>query len=142
MRITKETDYAFRICGYLAQHEGEVVGAPKIAHERVIPERFTLRILRKLNLAGITTAKRGVTGGYMLNRPKEDVSLYDIVQAIDGPIMVNRCLNKDDPYCTYMGLNATNYDGCKFHAALEEVQNSIIEILKNKTLEGFGENDQ
>ncbi|WP_455257992.1 RrF2 family transcriptional regulator [Peptoniphilus asaccharolyticus] len=142
MRITKETDYAFRICGYLAQHEGEVVGAPKIAHDRVIPERFTLRILRKLNLAGITTAKRGVTGGYMLNRPKEDISLYDIVVAIDGPIIVNRCLHEDDPYCSYMGVHASDLNGCKFHVALEEVQISVIKILKSKTLECFGENKQ
>lgn len=142
MRITKETDYAFRICGYLAQYEGQVVGAPKIAQERSIPERFTLRILRKLNIAGITTAKRGVTGGYMLNKPKEEVSLYDIVQAIDGPIVVNRCLDSEDPYCSYISSGVKNYDNCKFHVALEEVQNSIISILKNKTLEEFGNNKQ
>lgn len=136
MRITKETDYAFRICGYLAQHEGQVVGAPTIAEHRAVPERFTLRILRKLNLAGITTAKRGVTGGYMLNRPKGDISMYDIVVAIDGPIEINRCMN-DNAYCAYMDLENTECDSCKFHIALEEVQNSIIKILKSKTLDVF-----
>ena len=74
MRITQETDYAFRIVGYLAKHEGQVIGAPEIAEMEGVTKRFTLRILRKLNLAGITDAKRGSKGGYFLKKPKEDLS--------------------------------------------------------------------
>ena len=51
MRITQETDYAFRIVSYLAANEGKVVGAPQIAESEGVTKRFTLRILRKLNLA-------------------------------------------------------------------------------------------
>ncbi|WBW50480.1 Rrf2 family transcriptional regulator [Peptoniphilus equinus] len=135
MRITRETDYAFRICGYLAQHEGEIIGAPKIAEDRVIPERFTLRILRKLNQAGITTAKRGVNGGYTLKKPKEHINLYDIVVAIDGPIVVNRCLDAQDPYCSYMGSDPKAHLQCRFHSTLGQVQNQIIDVLKGRTLD-------
>ena len=100
MRITQETDYAFRIVSYLAANDGKVVGAPQIAESEGVTKRFTLRILRKLNLAGITDAKRGSKGGYFLKKAKEEITLYDILVAVDGPIVINRCLQKEDSFCS------------------------------------------
>lgn len=51
MKLTQEIDYAFRIIAYLAANEGQVVGAPTIAEAMGVPSRFTLRILRKLNIS-------------------------------------------------------------------------------------------
>ena len=93
MRITQEVDYAFRICSYLASKKGEVVAATEISETQAIPERFTLRILRKLNLAGITDAKRGAYGGYYLVRDKYDLNLYEIIEAIDGPSQIKSAGN-------------------------------------------------
>ncbi|EFI42148.1 MULTISPECIES: Rrf2 family transcriptional regulator [Peptoniphilus] len=136
MRITQETDYAFRICGYLAQNEGQVIGAPKIASEKKISERFTLRILRKLNLAGITTAKRGAAGGYLLNKPKEEITLYDIIVAVDGPIIVNKCIDSE---CGRVSDSPCGFVGCKFHNKLAEVQQTIVDMFKDATLDKFME---
>lgn len=134
MRITLETDYAFRIVSYLASHENEVIGAPKIALEECVSERFTLRILRKLNQAGITAAKRGAHGGYMLNKPKQDITLYDIIVAVDGPIVINRCLDEDgicSKRCT------EDMDSCKFHRTLGGVQRNIIQMFQSLTIDKF-----
>lgn len=68
----KETDYAFRICGYLLTWRRSSDKYDELYRKDL------LLGLRKLNLAGITTAKEGVTGGYMLNKPKGS-SLYDIM---------------------------------------------------------------
>lgn len=135
MRITQEVDYAFRIVGYLAVNEGEFIGANIISDSEHIPERFTLRILRKLNLAGITIAKRGIYGGYMLNKRKEDISLYDILLAIDGPIVINRCLMEGDSYCSKNKPDAMRH--CKFHCKLEILQNNIIKNFKESTIDQF-----
>lgn len=135
MRITREVDYAFRISGYLAAHEGEVIGAPKIAADELVPERFTLRILRKLNLAGITEAKRGATGGYKLKKPKEEITLYDIIVAVDGPIEVNRCLGGDEAYCNKD--SERSFGNCKFHCKLAEMQYSVIQMFDGATLDEF-----
>lgn len=135
MRITQETDYAFRIVSYLAKHENEVVGAPKIADAEQVTERFTLRILRKLNLAGITDAKRGAKGGYYLKKPKEEITLYDIVEAVDGPIEINKCLSKDDQYCNR--YNKNGIENCKFHNTLCGFQNEVIDLFKSKTIDQF-----
>ena len=129
MKLTQEVDYAFRIIAHLAAHEGEVVGAPKIAKTMHVPERFTLRILRNLNLGGLTLSKRGAKGGYMLNKPAESISLYDIVLAIDGPIELSRCLHADDPYCNR--FTGDGIEGCKFHRSIYGVQSSVIDQLQS-----------
>lgn len=134
MRITQETDYAFRIVRYLAENEGNVIGAPQIAENEGVTKRFTLRILRKLNLAGITDAKRGSKGGYYLKKPKEDITLYDILIAIDGPIVINRCLQKDS-FCSKN--KSGNVGNCKFHGTLAKIQSNIIKMFENETIDNF-----
>lgn len=134
MRITQEIDYAFRIVSYLARHENEVVGAPTIAEEEAVTKRFTLRILRKLNLAGITAAKRGSAGGYYLNKPKEKITLYDIIVAVDGPIVINRCLY-DDNHCNKREVEDVKH--CKFHTSLGGIQSNIIKMFKSQTIDKF-----
>lgn len=134
MRITQEADYAFRIVSYLARNEGKVIGAPQIAESEGVTKRFTLRILRKLNLAGITDAKRGSKGGYYLKKPKEDITLYDIIVAVDGPIVINRCL-QEDKYCNKNRVNEVG--NCKFHTTLAMMQSNIIKMFKNQTIDNF-----
>lgn len=134
MRITQETDYAFRIVSYLAKNEGKVIGAPQIAESEGVTKRFTLRILRKLNLAGITDAKRGSKGGYYLKKPKEEVTLYDILVAVDGPIVINRCLQGDN-YCNKNKVSEVK--NCKFHTTLAMMQSNIIKMFKNLTIDNF-----
>lgn len=135
MRITQETDYAFRIVSYLAANEGKVVGAPQIAESEGVTKRFTLRILRKLNLAGITDAKRGSKGGYFLKKPKEETTLYDIIVAVDGPIEINRCLQEEDSFCS---KHPDGYKrSCKFHRSLAGMQSDIIKMFKSQTIDNF-----
>ena len=134
MRITQETDYAFRIVSYLARNEGKVIGAPQIAESEGVTKRFTLRILRKLDLAGITDAKRGSKGGYYLKKQKEDITLYDIIVAVDGPIVINRCL-QEDKYCNKNRVNEVG--NCKFHTTLAMMQSNIIKMFKNQTIDNF-----
>lgn len=135
MRITQEVDYAFRIVAHLASNEGKVVGAPTIARKEQVPERFTLRILRKLNLAGITSAKRGAHGGYMLKKDKEDISLYDVILAIDGPIYINRCLRETDSFCSKNSRDEMGH--CKFHCKLAAVQTNVVKMFKESTIDQF-----
>lgn len=134
MRITQETDYAFRIVSYLAANEGKVIGAPQIAEHEHVTKRFTLRILRKLNLAGITDAKRGSKGGYYLKKPKEDITLYEVLVAVDGPIVINRCL-QEDGFCNKN--KASELGNCKFHTKLAMIQANIIKMFKSETIDNF-----
>lgn len=135
MKLTQEIDYAFRIIAHLAANEGQVVGAPTIAEAMGVPSRFTLRILRKLNIAGLTKSRRGAKGGYSLNRPAESISLYDIILAIDGPIELSRCMHANDPYCNR--FNSEEIQGCEFHHSIYGLQEDIVSRLKDMTITNF-----
>lgn len=126
MKITQEADYALRIVMYLSKLGIEDrIDAKTLSEEEGIPARFTLKILRKLTKASLTKAFRGMSGGYALNHPPEDITLKDVIEAIDGPICVNRC-TYDKAFCN---LQRTNH--CKVHKALGEVKDVLLEKLKN-----------
>ena len=130
MRITQEADYALRVVLFLANlGYGEKVDAKTISDMEVIPLRFLLKLLRKLTKSGILTSYRGVNGGYALNREPKDVTLKDVIEAIEGPIYVNRCL-EDKEFCT------AKKDGqCAIHNALSKVQLSINKELEEINFE-------
>jgi len=93
MKITLETDYAIRIVDYLVCIP-KMSSALEIAKETVVPLRFAKNILQKLIRTGIVNSYKGVGGGYELGRAAKEISLYDVLEAIEGPLVLNRCLLK------------------------------------------------
>lgn len=125
MNITQATDYAFRAILYLTrQPYGKVVEAQKIAEAENIPMRFLLKIMPSLIKTGIIKSQRGVGGGYMLGKEAEEINFLDVIEAIEGPIQMNRCF-QDTALCS-KGI-APN---CAVHKALADVQEKLIAELK------------
>ncbi|MEW9096936.1 MAG: Rrf2 family transcriptional regulator [Clostridiaceae bacterium] len=130
MNITQEADYAIRAIFILAKEgEGIKLDAKTIAERGNIPLRFLLKLLRKLIKAEIIKSYRGVNGGYALNKKRVDINLKQVIEAVDGPIAINRCLNNDD-FC-----NAHNTDNCRIHYYLDKVQGTLIKELEKVTFE-------
>ena len=108
MRITLESDYALRILTELAEHN-DVVDANTLSVATSVTIRFTLKILNKLVKNGFVSSYKGARGGYKLKLPMEDITLKNVIELIDGPIVIARCLetseacslNKDKASCTY-----------------------------------------
>jgi Rrf2 family protein len=124
MRLNQATDYAIRAILYLSGLPfGQVVEAKLIAEEEHIPIRFLLKILRLLTKEGLVNSHRGINGGYSLARSPSEITLLDVVRAIEGPIAINRCLY-DPEEC-----NKLYSEHCPVHEALFELQNSITEHL-------------
>ncbi|HWP97000.1 MAG TPA: Rrf2 family transcriptional regulator [Syntrophomonadaceae bacterium] len=120
MNINQATDYGFRAVLFLAQQsQSEVVEAQIIAQSQVVPMRFLLKIMPSLIKAGIVRSQRGIGGGYALARDPRDISLLDILEAIEGPIYLNRCLIDED-LCTKQGP-----PDCKVHLALADIQERL-----------------
>jgi Rrf2 family protein len=92
MRITAKVDYAVRAATELAAHQLATSGgrAPlkgdAIARAQAVPVRFLEGILAELRRAGIVGSQRGAVGGYWLARPAADVSVADIIRAVEGPL--------------------------------------------------------
>ena len=94
MHITLEADYAVRIVHCLAK-SGRRMDAKSIAEETGVTLRFSLKILRKLVSAGIIKSYKGTQGGYEIARPLEEITLNDVIQTVEGPFALSRCLRED-----------------------------------------------
>jgi Rrf2 family protein len=87
VRVSAKTDYAIRAALELAAaEEGKPVKGERIATAQSIPLRFLENILMQLRHAGLVESRRGAEGGYRLAKPAADVSLADVIRAIDGPL--------------------------------------------------------
>jgi Rrf2 family protein len=93
MQITRQVEYAVRTVLYLAkQAPGACVATARIAQEQEIPNSFLAKIVLQLSAVGVLHTSRGAKGGVQLAKAAEDISLLEIVEAIDGPIEFNDCV--------------------------------------------------
>jgi Rrf2 family iron-sulfur cluster assembly transcriptional regulator len=93
MQITRQADYAIRAVLFLSKLEpGERAATNLVAREESIPPSFLAKIISQLSIAGLLHTSRGARGGVMLAREPRDISLLDVVEAIDGPITLNECV--------------------------------------------------
>lgn len=123
MKITQETDYALRIVDHLSSNKDLIIESSRLSQELVMPQRFILKILRKLNIAGITSATRGVNGGYFLKKDPAEITYKDVIEAIDGEIYINKCLESPD-LC-----NRNFAKKCRVHKNLVVLQDIINKEL-------------
>jgi len=98
MKLSRTVTYALQAALQLAQNNsGLPVPCSKLAAEGGMPERFLLQILRSLVMHGILQSTRGVEGGYALERSPDQISLLDVIEAIDGPLNSKLNLANDLP---------------------------------------------
>ena len=123
MQITRQADYAIRAVRYLAkQGSSKRVATSKVATEMKIPPSFLAKIISQLSIAGLLHTSRGARGGVSLAREPQEISVLDVVEAIDGPILLNECVGTKKP-CTFE-------DDCLVHPIWIEVQESLVNRLR------------
>jgi len=87
MKLTRASSYALHAVAYMAQQKTDrPVASHKIAQERGIPERFLLKVLKPLVSARVLMSIKGPNGGYRLAKSPSDITVLEIVEAVDGPI--------------------------------------------------------
>ncbi len=128
MRVTQEADYAIRIC-LILDKLGEKTGAASIAELACITPKICLKVLRKLNSAEIVRSYKGVQGGYELMRDGGELKIVELIELIDGPIRISKCLECDHD-CS---KNPCKTD-CRMHIAFDAVNQSLIESLSRITV--------
>ena len=122
MQITRQADYAIRAVRYLAKQEPNKRSATStVAKEMKIPPSFLAKIISQLSIAGLLHTSRGARGGVTLARAPKEISLLDVVEAIDGPILLNECVGEPDG-CQFK-------DDCPVHPIWEEAQQALVKRL-------------
>lgn len=137
MRITQEADYAIRIVSMLAE-KNDRVDACSIAQETMITQRFALKILRKLVGAEIVKSYKGSAGGYVLGKEPCDITLLEIVETIDGPIQIIKCIDKNH-VCSKVGCNKSE---CVMHNIFVNISEKIASTLGSITIEMLNNGDE
>ena len=109
MRVSAKVDYAIRALAELAASPtGRPVTSERLAEAQGIPPKFLENILLELRRSEIVASQRGAEGGYTLARPAADVSLADVIRAVEGPIASVRGSRPDD--VAYTGAAAALAD--------------------------------
>jgi Rrf2 family protein len=127
MQVSREIDYGIRAMVILAMQEDAVLSKRHIATEFCIPVNFLALILPKLVRAGLVESLPGPRGGYRLAKPSEKISMHDVVCAIGGQIVLNRCLG-DAHGCELMSR-------CPATKFWRELQGLTVDYLKGVTFD-------
>lgn len=101
MRVSAKVDYALRAMAELAAAPPGPLKGERIASAQEIPQKFLESILLDLRHASLITSQRGAEGGYALARPAAEISLADVIRAVEGPIATVRGVRPEDT--SYVG---------------------------------------
>ena len=103
IRITKQTDYGIVLLTHLAAHPERHYNAPELSVEARLPLPMVSKILKLLVKEGLLASHRGVKGGYSLTRPTDEITMAEIVTALEGPIAITECVSIESD-CSHAAL--------------------------------------
>lgn len=122
MQITRQADYAVRAVLHLARNRDQRTATSMIAEKQRIPPSFLAKIVSQLSIAGLLHTSRGARGGVSLARTPNEITLLEVIEAIDGPIQLNQCVG-DTGACSFE-------DDCPLRPVWCDAQEQLVNKLK------------
>jgi Rrf2 family protein len=123
MQITRQADYAVRAVLHLSKlGNNQRAATSTVAEEQHIPPSFLAKIISQLSIAGLLHTSRGARGGVTLAREPKDITLLEVIEAIDGPIQLNECVGENGS-CTFD-------KDCPLRPVWCEAQEDLVKKLK------------
>jgi Rrf2 family protein len=123
LKLTKKADYGLMAMKHLAEHAHEgACSAKDVAESYGIPPEALAKILQRLAKAGLLHSQHGMNGGYTLGRNAWEISAYEVIRAIDGPLFITSCI-------TVRG-ECGQSDKCTIREPLRKVNESIESVLR------------
>lgn len=131
---TNRTDYGIRALIYLANHQGSHAKAAQIAETMDIPTGFLHQVLQELQRARLVSSRSGPSGGYLLARPPEDITVLEIVETLEGPIQTSECALRGGP-CHWDEV-------CAMHWVWSSARTALSDSLRAATLARVAADDR
>jgi Rrf2 family protein len=130
-QISRKVDYALRALIYLARHGGEsACTLGTIAADIDVSPQFLAKIVEELGHRGLVRSRRGSRGGYVLGRAAAAITFNDVIEAVEGPIALNICLDGQGD-CTLLGA-------CGMQPVWQEAQRRLVDVFAQTTLADVG----
>ena len=131
MKLSQRGEYALRALLVLGMNHGpEVVRIRDIPQQQNIPRRFLEQILNDLKSAGFVQSRRGVAGGYRLQRAPDEISLADIIRHLEGPLAPVGCVSVN----YYQRCSCPDEAKCAIRSVMQEVRDAIVGALQGVTV--------
>lgn len=126
--IRRNTDYALRALILMAKEKQDrMYQITRLADAARVPEGFLRKTFQRLDKAGIIGSRRGPKGGFSLAKRPGDITVLEVLEAVQGPLAVNKCFLE--------GLGCANYDRCRLKDGLVGAQESMIALFNSVTIE-------
>lgn len=125
--LRRNTDYALRLAVNLARHHGDgAVATRMLAEDEDVSYQLACKLMQKLHGAGLVQSDMGPRGGYRLSRSPEEIAILDVIEAVQGPLRLNRCLLRDG-LCSRQG-------SCPVREKMQQLQEQMDGYLGSVTL--------
>ncbi len=126
-RLNRLTDYAVVVMAQMARRADEVRTAPQISQDTGVPLPTVAKLLNALAREGLMISHRGAAGGYSLGRPASEITVAEIIQALEGPIALTACVDGTTGHCDVETL-------CPMRGNWDKVNKAIRGALSQVTL--------
>ena len=128
LRLNRITDYAVVVLTQMANEPDKRVTAPQLSEESNVPAPTVAKLLKALAKEGVLASQRGVNGGYRLARPAGDISMLEVIRALEGPVSLTACVDGAEGDCNVELL-------CPVRGNWDRVNTAIRGALADVTLE-------
>jgi FeS assembly SUF system regulator len=125
IRITKQTDYGVVLLTHLAQEPQRLVTTPELAEETQLPLPMASKILKLLAREGVLDSHRGAKGGYTLARSPREITVTEIISALEGPIAVTECIDDAPGACDYTAFCPVRSNWNQINLAIRQALDGI-----------------
>ena len=128
LRLNRITDYAVVVLTQMVREPDKQVTAPQLSEESSVPAPTVAKVLKALAKEGVLASQRGVHGGYRLARPAGDISMLEVIRALEGPVSLTACVDGAEGDCDVELL-------CPVRGNWDRVNTAIRGALADVTLE-------
>ncbi|MGB5296974.1 MAG: SUF system Fe-S cluster assembly regulator [Thermoanaerobaculia bacterium] len=128
LRITKQSDYAIVLMTHIVSSEDRWLNASELATQAGLPQPIVSKILKFLTRGRLLESHRGVKGGYCLARSSSEITVAEIIEALEGPISVTECIEESPGECSQEAF-------CRVRGNWQRINHVLREALSEITLE-------
>jgi Rrf2 family protein len=134
IKISKKIEYGILALQYITIHSDKIVSAKEISEQMGIPYEFLSKTLQQLMKKGIIQSHQGIKGGYVLSKKPSELTVKDIIEALEGRTTFLNCFVSNDGYNCDRALN------CSIKNPMEKLQYKIMQVFGTTTIKEIAAN--